>query len=408
MQSFIKRTRTFLTPSGSSANLAAAGSFRTEKTVTALFPQTDPAVDGDDCLHDCASCVETLPRKWSIDEDDALYGEVKGWQTHLVIGTGKRDWVRDVTDEKGSLMQAVGKVGLELGNGKVMLSASDLPSGHCSMASEWETTTVGKEEEEYPDGGRTRCLVLPRWEWVEGVGTDEAKWLLEEVVGKGITNETPLSDDTSKPKRVSLEKDRDGEFVVQKEEEVEKVTTDVPDMTELSIQEKQPNGDSNSQPVDAQKPPVGISNALKPADVTIKPCQHRAIILMCSHGTRDWRCGKSAPILRREFERHLRPLGLYRDFSDDRPGGVGIYFINHVGGHKYSANVMIYRREGQKKEDAKEETLRDEAVQGIWLARVRPEDCENIVKYTVLQGKLVKPQRQLRGGFDRERGVLSW
>ena len=49
-----------------------------------------------------------------------------------------------------------------------------------------------------------------------------------------------------------------------------------------------------------------------------------------------------------------------------------------------------------------------EAVQGIWLARVRPEDCENLVRYTVLQGKLVKPQRQLRGGFDRERGLVSW
>ena len=133
---------------------------------------------------------------------------------------------------------------------------------------------------------------------------------------------------------------------------------------------------------------------------------------MCSHGTRDWRCGKSAPILKRELERHLRPLGLYRDANDERPGGVGIYFINHVGGHKYSANVMIYRREGRRRDGADEDVdgppLSREAVQGIWLARVRPEDCENIVKYTVLQGKLVKPQRQLRGGFDRERGVLSW
>jgi hypothetical protein len=48
------------------------------------------------------------------------------------------------------------------------------------------------------------------------------------------------------------------------------------------------------------------------------------------------------------------------------------------------------------------------ASQCIWLARVRPEDCENIVRYTVLQGKVVKPDRQLRGGFDRERGLISW
>ena len=49
-----------------------------------------------------------------------------------------------------------------------------------------------------------------------------------------------------------------------------------------------------------------------------------------------------------------------------------------------------------------------EAVQGIWLARVRPEDCENVIKYTVLQGKVVKPERQLRGGFNRETGMVSW
>lgn len=192
-----------------------------------------------------------------------------------------------------------------------------------------------------------------------------------------------------------------------------------------------------------------------------RPCPHRALILLCSHKTRDARCGQSAPILRKELERHLRPLGLFRDLDDERPGGVGVYFINHVGGHKYSANMMVYRRPdafgvdevprgelgpgeevqikdfAQKKEKkAKTETpavsedgageknggdLGAEnaetgdgdddnvgAAQCIWLARVRPEDCENIVRYTVLQGKVVKPQSQLRGGFDRGKGLMSW
>ncbi|KAL1625541.1 hypothetical protein SLS56_007288 [Neofusicoccum ribis] len=81
------------------------------------------------------------------------------------------------------------------------------------------------------------------------------------------------------------------------------------------------------------------SSALIPRD-----CPHEYLILLCSHKTRDARCGQSAPLLRREFERHLRPLGLYRDLHDERPGGCGIYFINHVGGHKFAANVIIYRR----------------------------------------------------------------
>ncbi|PTB61514.1 Sucraseferredoxin-like protein, partial [Trichoderma citrinoviride] len=123
-----------------------------------------------------------------------------------------------------------------------------------------------------------------------------------------------------------------------------------------------------------------------------------AVILMCSQRTRDARCGQSAPLLRKELERHLRPLGLYRDLHDERPGGVGIYFISHVGGHKYSANVM-------EKEEAEGDVG---AAQCIWLARVRPEDCENLVRYTVLKGKVVKPERQLRGGFDRRKGLMSW
>lgn len=144
------------------------------------------------------------------------------------------------------------------------------------------------------------------------------------------------------------------------------------------------------------------------------PCPHAAVILLCSHRTRDARCGQSAPLLRREFERHLRPLGLQRDLEDNRPGGVGIYFINHVGGHKYAANVIVYRRrnfEWYKDGAGEKETEKEKdegAAQGIWLARVRPEDCENIVKFTILKGKVVKPGTRLRGGFDRERKLISW
>lgn len=202
---------------------------------------------------------------------------------------------------------------------------------------------------------------------------------------------------------------------------------------------------------------------------SIHSSPHAALILLCSQRTRDARCGQSAPLLKREFERHLRPLGLFRDAQDTRPGGVGIYFISHVGGHKYSANVMVYRRAGafspataakagaeaaaevaattasgeggaansasQKEvtaaadaaatsvmeaaavegkqngggqEGGEEEVGGPGAAQCIWLARVRPEDCEGIVKYTVVRGKVVKPDRQLRGGFDRERGLVSW
>lgn len=157
-----------------------------------------------------------------------------------------------------------------------------------------------------------------------------------------------------------------------------------------------------------------------PAGLTTSPCPHKVVILMCSQRTRDARCGQSAPLLKKELERHLRPLGLYRDAQDDRPGGVGIYFISHTGGHKFAANLLIYRRpnafgqddveetEAEKKADGEAETVDVGASQCIWLARIKPEDCENLVRYTVLKGKVVKPETQLRGGFDRSKGLLSW
>ncbi|KAL2865868.1 sucrase/ferredoxin-like domain-containing protein [Aspergillus lucknowensis] len=132
-----------------------------------------------------------------------------------------------------------------------------------------------------------------------------------------------------------------------------------------------------------------------PADSRLKsrPCEYDHVVLLCSHKRRDARCGITAPLIKRELERHLRTKGLYRDADDGRPGGVGIFFVSHVGGHKFSANVLVYRRKEQ---------------QMIWLARVRPEHCEGIVNYTLLQGKVVHPDSQLRGGFDRMRGLTSW
>jgi hypothetical protein len=171
-----------------------------------------------------------------------------------------------------------------------------------------------------------------------------------------------------------------------------------------TLKDKSPNGDSDlSQTVMTTKP-----DSIPPI-VASRPISHRAVILLCSHSTRDARCGQSAPLLYREFNRHLRNLRLDRDAHDTRPGGVGIHFISHVGGHKYSANVMVYRRRTIVGSDGKEVIDKTEgAVQGIWLARVRPEDCEGIIKYTVLKGKVVKPDRQLRGGYDREKGLVSW
>ncbi|KAL0941920.1 sucrase ferredoxin domain containing protein [Colletotrichum truncatum] len=328
---------------------------------TSLFPKTDPQVDGDACEHDCESCHVKYPKGFKIDEDDELYGHIKAWSTHALVATGKSDWVRDVADEKGSVMEAIGKAAAP-SNGKLMLSASNIPTpNHSSDYS--EPTTV---------------LLLPAFVIIDHVTPNRVKGLITEFVDKSPTNTSPLAP-------LAL-------------------PTTVPEAT---------NGATDTV-------------ASIPPPMSRRPCPHSALILLCSQKTRDARCGQSAPLLRKELERHLRPLGLFRDMDDERPGGVGIYFISHVGGHKYSANVMVYRRPDAFGLDNVERAKVDEAdlkpkartalpetedvgaAQCIWLARIMPEDCENLVRYTILQGKVVKPEKQLRGGFDRAKGLMSW
>ena len=237
---------------------------------------------------------------------------------------------------------------------RLMLSASNIPTPH-HTSDYSEPTTV---------------LLLPAFTIIENVTPATVPTLITEIINKAPTNTSPL-EPFSLPRALPAP---------------------LPEASPAALKE-----------------------------LTTRPCPHQALILLCSQKTRDARCGQSAPLLRKELQRHLQPLGLYRDLDDERPGGVGIYFISHVGGHKYSANMMVYRRSDAFSDKVEMEkpgeggTMENShgepevgAAQCIWLARVKPEDCEGIVKFTVLQGKVVKPASQLRGGFDRAKGLMSW
>ncbi|MCJ1230344.1 hypothetical protein MMC12_007017, partial [Toensbergia leucococca] len=333
VSSLLRRGKELLTPGASSDSL---GNGFTTAPEGKLFPSVDPAIDGEDCLQDCASCTIHLPAKWEIDEDEKLYGQVKGWGTHMLVATGKTDWVRDVEDEKGTVMEAMKDCGVKPSNGRLMLSASNMPmpSGHHEGTPASQPTTV---------------LLLPSFTIIENVTPASVPELIRLHIDPASTTSTPLVSPTP---AITI-KDTDAD-----------VSTTTNGHTVLSTNPDDP----------PSTPPQPLMPTLAPSIFYSRPCPHAYLILLCSQRTRDARCGQSAPLLRREFERHLRPLSLYRDLNDSRPNGVGIYFISHVGGHKFAANVMVYRRDAS-----------GEGGQCIWLARVRPEDCEGIVKFTVLQ-----------------------
>ncbi|KAI9892443.1 MAG: hypothetical protein M1814_001400 [Vezdaea aestivalis] len=317
---------TLPTPSSRSASFKTAAEHE-------LFPKVDPSVDGPDCNKECASCTVSLPRKWNIEENNKLYGFISAWGTHVLVGTGKADWIRNVDEEEGGLVQALSKEHEKIEGEAMMLSASNIP-------------LPDAHEEDSPDQPFTAMLFPSFLETT--LRPSEAPSLIP-LLNSGPKSTTSL--DAPLP-------------------------TAVPNIPTFS-------------------PPQ------------TRPIPHSAVILLCSHGTRDKRCGQSAPLLAKEFNRHLRDLGMSREMYDDRPGGVGIYYISHVGGHKYAANVIIYRRRGIEGGSGSG-SAEEGAAQGIWLGRVRPEDCEGIVKYTILKGKVIKPETQLRGGWNRERELVSW
>ncbi|KAJ3112917.1 hypothetical protein HK100_002159 [Physocladia obscura] len=103
------------------------------------------------------------------------------------------------------------------------------------------------------------------------------------------------------------------------------------------------------------------------ADVEIADLEYDAVIFICTHLKRDKRCGITGPLLMTEFNNAIEDLGL--------SSKVACYGISHIGGHKYAGNVIVYSQK---------------FPQGLWYGRVSPCHVENIMKKTVVEGKVYK------------------
>ena len=121
LSSVFQKGKDLLTPRASSDSIPRTPSF--------IFPKVDPAIDGEDCDHDCETCEIQYPKGFKIHEEEKLYGHVKRFATHILVATGKTDWVKDVSDEKGSVMEAVRDCKVEPSNGvNAHLSCPQEPS----------------------------------------------------------------------------------------------------------------------------------------------------------------------------------------------------------------------------------------------------------------------------------------
>lgn len=141
---------------------------------------------------------------------------------------------------------------------------------------------------------------------------------------------------------------------------------------------------TNESIVKGKQAEILISRLTNIESLTASKDPNSSLILLCSHRTRDKKCGITAPIMKKEFDSQLRDLELYRDSGDDRPGGVKVLFVNHVGGHKFAANVLIYNKHGEF----------------VWFARCTPLNVKFILNETVLHHKVYPPNVRACSKFD--------
>lgn len=101
------------------------------------------------------------------------------------------------------------------------------------------------------------------------------------------------------------------------------------------------------------------------------------VVLICSHASRDTRCGTLAPLLKTQFDTVLAARNVLltpqHEARGEYEGRVNVGFTSHLSGHKFAGNVIVYLPAGL----------------GVWYGRVEPKHVEGIVDETVLGGRVV-------------------
>ncbi|KAJ3688685.1 hypothetical protein LUZ61_017849 [Rhynchospora tenuis] len=105
-------------------------------------------------------------------------------------------------------------------------------------------------------------------------------------------------------------------------------------------------------------------------------------IFICSHGTRDQRCGFCGPVLVSKFREDIAALGL----ADK----VFVSPCAHIGGHKYAGNVIIF-----------DSSFNGEST-GHWYGYVSPDDVPVLLEHHVTGGKIVENLWRGQVGLSRE------
>ncbi|GMJ05009.1 hypothetical protein like AT4G26620 [Hibiscus trionum] len=107
-----------------------------------------------------------------------------------------------------------------------------------------------------------------------------------------------------------------------------------------------------------------------------------SFVFVCSHGSRDRRCGVCGPPLVSRFKEEIVLHGL-----QDR---VSVSPCSHIGGHKYAGNVIIFGS-----------NINGE-VTGHWYGYVTPDDVPTLLEWHIGKGEIIDTLWRGQMGLSEE------
>ncbi|KAL1572449.1 hypothetical protein MG5_02564 [Candida albicans P57072] len=282
------------------------------------------------CSEICESCTSKFPKHLKFEgesESTSLWNTTKPYGMHIIIATGKKDWSHDAINEDGKKKDT-----LKYKIGKWAENNTNSPLGTIKV----NVSSMSSDElyinENYKLEKQGDLLILPYFLNIKGITIDEVDTYLNELESLLIKNNNNNDSTTN---------NNDSTIII------DEIITKLP---------------------------------------KISPNLNQSFVFFCSHTTRDKRCGITAPIMKREIDNYLQELDLIRNFGDYRPNGIQTEFINHIGGHKYAANVIIYLKKSGK---------------NIWLGLCKPNNIKPIVDECILgDGKVWPNKVRLLQKFD--------
>ncbi|KAH7103368.1 Sucraseferredoxin-like protein [Auriculariales sp. MPI-PUGE-AT-0066] len=301
------------------------------------------------CTDPCEDLHGDWPNKFEVDMDSTLLGTRDPLHRQVVISTGRADWVREVTEDPGSIAE-------------LLLKTRD---------------TLGPKPFP-PRVPKGTPAPLPLSSQTYGVFAQTDSNALSILNGSHVSISDHPSDET-----VLLFPDY--AMIVGVRADTESVHTLYKTVLEPSVSaEVQFSSPTNT----------GLNVHVLP---------YSCVIMLCSHKKRDNRCHIAAPKLEERFSDELERVGWEvhtrlhdpdHDHAHDQQSrderlraaadsqSALIVKTSHIGGHRYAGNVQIMFPQGTC----------------VWYARVSPHEVHAIVQHTILSGRIL-PQL-LRAGMN--------